>query len=162
MCKIVYYTDGAVSGNGKENAYGGWAWFCDKTGDWSNGSVLQMATNQICELCAVIEACHDAKKWFENNEFFVPNIIIRTDSAYVYNCWKDRWYQNWQRNGWKNSKKEPVANQSLWEVLIPFFEDPSYTFEKVKGHAGEPGNERADKLACEAKERAKKVLEELK
>ena len=158
MCQIIYYTDGAVSGNGNKDAYGGWAWFCDKTGDKGSGSILYQATNQICELCAVIEACYDAEKWLEPELFPMPEIVIRTDSAYIYNCWKDKWYKNWQQNGWKNSKKEPVANQTLWNELIEFFDNPNYTFEKVKGHDGEPGNEMADRLACKAKARAKEML----
>lgn len=54
--------------------------------------------------------------------------------------------------GWRNSKKEPVANRELWERLIPYFENPRFSFEKVKGHSGEKDwNDYVDRLAVEAK-----------
>jgi ribonuclease HI len=63
--------------------------------------------------------------------------------------------KNWRCNGWKNSKKEPVANQDLWEKLIFFFmKAPGYDFIKVKGHAGNQYNEMVDKLAVAAKLKA--------
>ena len=143
-----FYTDGATSKNGSENAPGGWAFVCSPNGieaiatDWD---YVEDATNNICELLAVINACKYAE---ENNK--LPAVIY-SDSAYIVNCYKQRWFQIWQSNGWRNSKKEPVKNRELWEELIPFFENWDFTFEKVKGHAGIELNEMADKLARKAK-----------
>ena len=157
MC-VVIYTDGAVSGNGKEKSFGGWGWFCEKTGDREWGSIITGATNQICELTAVIEACKYADFFGRNQNTFPPvQYEIRSDSAYIINCYNDKWYCNWQRNGWKNSKKEDVANRELWEELIPYFENPCFNFVKVKGHSGEMGNEIADSLACTGRDYAKEV-----
>jgi ribonuclease HI len=159
---LTLYTDGAVSGNGKENAYGGWGWYCKETQVQEFGAIPTGATNQICELMAVIRACEYANETTidmkEDGFFSAPAVTIRTDSAYIFNCWKDKWYKSWQRNDWKNSKKEPVANKDLWEQLIPFFENPQFYFEKVKGHSGEFGNEMADELACKGKAKAKEIL----
>ena len=66
---------------------------------------------------------------------------------------KQNWWKAWRANGWRNSKKEPVANQDLWEGIIPFFmKTPGYDFIKVKGHAGNEYNEIVDKMAVRAKE----------
>ena len=67
--------------------------------------------------------------------------------SYFINCFKQRWYDNWQRNGWVNSKGQDVANQDIWTEIVPFFEKIEYSFEKVKGHAGDVYNEKCDKLA---------------
>ena len=55
-------------------------------------------------------------------------------------------------NGWLNSKKQPVANKELWEKLIPYFENPRFSFEKVKGHSGNQLNELVDKMAVAARQ----------
>ena len=81
-------------------------------------------------------------------------VKLYSDSAYLINCYKPNWWKNWRANGWKNSKKEPVANQDLWEKLIYFFmKAPGYDFIKVKGHAGNTYNEMVDDLAVAAKMR---------
>lgn len=140
------YTDGATSKNGHENAPGGWAWIlldknerilmCD------SGHVFR-ATNNICELLAVIDACESVSSKAE--------YTIYSDSAYIINCYKDKWYVKWLANGWVNSKKQPVANKELWERLIPYFENPNFHFEKVKGHANNKFNNIVDEMAVKAK-----------
>lgn len=141
------YTDGATSKNGSFDAIGGWAYIVvnevDNIISQNSGQVLH-ATNNICELLAVINACEDVKNL--NTSF-----IIFSDSAYIIKCYKDKWYKKWVVNNWINSKKQPVANKELWERLIPFFEDERYTFEKVKGHSGNKWNELVDKMAVDAK-----------
>lgn len=158
------YTDGAVTGNGTENAYGGWAYviMASESDGWNNNDndytyitaksgYVDKATNQICELMAVIEACKWIEKECSTTPFF-PHTIY-SDSAYVINCYKQNWWKNWEMNGWRNSKKEPVANKELWEELIPYFQNPSFSFEKVKGHANNEGNNLADELAVKAKQK---------
>lgn len=145
--KFEIYCDGSTRGNGKENAVGAWAYVILKDGEKyisQYGSVLQ-TTNQRMELEAAIHALF----FLVMNEICVPfdTIKVYTDSAYLHNCYTQKWYKNWQANGWKNSKKEPVANQDLWEELIKYFEMPEVEFIKVKGHAGNQWNEYVDTLA---------------
>lgn len=99
------------------------------------------ATNQRMELMAALRAL----EWWELNGY--DDVTIYSDSAYFCNCYFEKWYVNWESNGWLNSKKEPVANQDLWEYLIKFFRDPQVHIEKVKGHSGHKYNEIADQLA---------------
>ncbi len=100
------------------------------------------ATNQRMELKAALEAL---KFWseYEPSEY----CTLHSDSAYLCNCYFDKWYINWENNGWLNSKKEPVANKDLWALLIPYFHNAYVTLDKVKGHSGHTYNEIADKLA---------------
>ena len=145
------YTDGATTGNGKANAPGGWAYVILKDGVMiaqdSGGEVG--TTNQRMELTAALNACREVEKM---NAF--AQVKIYSDSAYLVNCWKQNWWRAWQANGWKNSKKESVANQDLWMGLIHFFEKVpnGYDFVKVKGHSGNEWNELVDKMAVRAKE----------
>ena len=75
---------------------------------------------------------------------------VYSDSAYVVNCFRDKWYERWLRNGWKNSQKKPVENRDLWEALIAEVERHQVTWHKVAGHSGDPLNDRADRLAVAA------------
>jgi ribonuclease HI len=65
----------------------------------------------------------------------------------VVNAFNQNWIENWQRNGWRNSKKDAVANQDLWRELISLTGKNKVHLEKVKGHAGNEWNERCDQLA---------------
>ncbi|HWP95973.1 MAG TPA: ribonuclease HI [Syntrophomonadaceae bacterium] len=141
MKEIEIYTDGACSGN---PGPGGWAAVlvygehCKEI----NGGELN-TTNQRMELKAVIEALKALKvqDW---------QVVVRSDSAYVVNAFKQGWLDKWQKNGWKNSKKEEVANQDLWQELLTQCSRNQVRLEKVKGHAGDSLNERCDVLAREA------------
>jgi ribonuclease HI len=143
---MIVYTDGATSNNGYEGARGGWAYVVleeDKIIKEESGYVPE-ATNNRCELIALINACKAiCNIWGEH--------IIYSDSAYCVRCWKEKWYERWERNGWKTSNKTPVANQELWRELIPFFRNSLLKFEKVSGHSGNKWNEYVYKLAVEAK-----------
>jgi ribonuclease HI len=77
---------------------------------------------------------------------------VVSDSTYVVNCFRDRWWEGWIKRGWKNSQKQPVANRDLWEPLIEVALDPARTvrFQWVKGHSGDTMNDRVDLLATEA------------
>ena len=79
-------------------------------------------------------------------------LVIITDSAYIYNCYAQKWYEKWLNNGWQTSKHEPVLNKELWQQLIPYFKDSKYKFEKTKGHADDERNNFVDQLAVAAKE----------
>ena len=95
------------------------------------------------ELQAVIEALNALKvtDW---------DVAIYSDSAYVVNAFQQKWLEKWQKNGWQNSKKEPVANQDLWQKLLPLMSKNRVKLLKVKGHAGDAYNERCDELARQA------------
>lgn len=145
------YTDGATSKNGYEGSVGGYAWALianDKL--ISESSVhLEPATNNICEMLAIIEGCESLVDSLEPFDM----VLVYSDSAYCINCYKQNWFRAWQVNGWLNSKKQPVANKELWERMIKFFEDARFKFEKVKGHSTDEWNNYVDKLAVEAKKK---------
>ena len=136
---IEVYTDGACKGN---PGPGGWAWVVPD-GPWANGAEAE-STNQRMELMAVLDALRNLSGTVE----------VVSDSTYVVNCFRDGWWKGWLSRGWKNSKKEPVANRDLWEPLIDLYRDreDELSFRWVKGHAGDEWNDVADRLAVEAAE----------
>ena len=88
-------------------------------------------------------------------------VTLYSDSAYMVNCFRDRWYEAWRQNGWRNKKKQPVANRELWEELLELVEARGHVveFAKVVGHADKLGrtsgshesyNQRCDQLAVAA------------
>lgn len=138
---IVIYTDGACSGN---PGPGGWAWAIAPTGKPNDFGGQPNTTNQRMELLAVINA-------LRSNSGSGEPIEIVSDSTYVVHCFRDKWWMGWQRRGWKNSQRQPVANRDLWEPLIELVtsrDDISFTW--VKAHNGEPMNELVDQLAVNA------------
>ena len=138
---LVIYTDGACSGN---PGPGGWAWAVSPTGKPSGFGSEPDTTNQRMELLAVINAL---RTYADSAEA----IEIVSDSTYVVHCFRDKWWMGWQRRGWKNSQRQPVANRDLWEPLIELVNsrtDISFTW--VKAHNGEPMNELVDQLAVAA------------
>ena len=93
---------------------------------WANGFDPD-TTNQRMELMAVLDALRTIEGPVE----------VVSDSTYVVNCFRDRWWEGWLKRGWKNSKKEPVANRDLWEPLVELYRgrEEEITFTWVKGHA---------------------------
>lgn len=102
-------------------------------------------TNQRMELTAALEGLRSVEGHRQ--------VDLYSDSAYVVNCFREKWYERWRRNGWKNAQKKPVENRDLWEALIAAAERHAVTWHKVPGHAGDVMNERADRLARAAVER---------
>lgn len=131
------YTDGACSGN---PGPGGWAWAIAPDGAVNGSGGEAHTTNQRMEMMAVLEA-------LRSND---GQITIVSDSTYVVNCFRDKWWVRWQSNGWKNSKKEPVANTDLWKPLIELVQQRHPVFQWVKGHSGDPMNDLVDQLAVVA------------
>lgn len=152
---IEVWTDGACRGNGKKKNVGGYAYVIvedDQILD-KYAAAAKNTTNNQMELLAVVEGLNKVQSLLETNKDYNPflySVVIYTDSAYIHNCWKNKWYSVWRMNGWKNSSKEPVKNKELWEQLIPYFDNIHYEFKKVKGHAGNYYNEMVDKLATSA------------
>jgi ribonuclease HI len=76
---------------------------------------------------------------------------VVSDSTYVVNCFRDRWWEGWLRRGWVNSARKPVANRDLWEPFIELVRARGdVTFRWVKGHSGDRMNDLVDLLAVEA------------
>lgn len=141
MSELVIFTDGACQGN---PGPGGWAWAVAPEGTVHGSGGEAHTTNQRMEVQAVLEALR------AHPDAPVGSITIVSDSTYVVNCFRDRWWVRWQQNGWKNSKKEPVANTDLWKPLIEQVQAKEPAFRWVKGHSGDPMNDLVDRLAVVA------------
>lgn len=122
------YTDGACSGNQSDENVGGW------------GAVLEYGphkkelfggevntTNNRMELTAVIEALKALKSPGQTIQIF-------TDSSYVANCFREKWYESWEQNRWRNAAKKSVENQELWKELLALVRQHDARFFRVKGH----------------------------
>ena len=131
------YTDGACLGN---PGPGGWAWAVPG-GRFASGAA-PATTNQRMEIQAALEAVRALD----------GPLVVVSDSTYVVNCFRDRWWEGWLARGWMNKAKKPVANRDLWEPLIEAVRaDPSrVAFRWVKGHGDDPFNDLVDRLAVEA------------
>ncbi|MGB3735146.1 MAG: ribonuclease H [Ilumatobacter sp.] len=140
MERVVVYTDGACSGN---PGPGGWGWAVSPAGETRGSGGDPDTTNQRMEVYAVLDAIRTL------GADGTP-IEIVSDSTYVVNCFRDSWWVKWEKNGWKNSKKQPVANTDLWKPLIDVVRNGDVKFTWVKGHSGHPMNDLADQLAVAA------------
>ena len=140
---INIYTDGACKGNPGPGGWGALLEYDGYTKEIKGFSPL--TTNNIMELKAVIEALKIIK--------YPSKIIIMTDSKYVKNGISD-WINNWKAKGWKTANKKPVKNKELWKELDNLSSRHEIEWKWVKGHAGHPGNEKADQLANEGIENA--------
>jgi ribonuclease HI len=135
--ETVVYTDGSSLGN---PGRGGWAWAVSD-GPFASGAEPR-STNQRMEITAVLKAL----------EALEGPVHVKSDSTYVVNCFRDRWWEGWIRRGWRNSAGKPVANRDLWEPLLALALDAErpVRFSWVKGHSGDEMNDRVDLLAVEA------------
>jgi ribonuclease HI len=134
----VVFTDGACIGN---PGPGGWAWAVS-TERFAVGSEAH-TTNQRMELTAVLRAVRAIEGQLE----------VVSDSTYVVNCFRDRWWSGWRARGWRSSKGTPVMNRDLWEPLVGVVVDErpgKIRFRWVKGHAGDVMNSLVDGLANNA------------
>jgi len=130
------FTDGACSGN---PGPGGWAWAIDRE-TYASGSEA-VSTNQRMEVRAALEAVTTLS----------GPLLVVSDSTYVVNCFRDRWWAGWLARGWLNSAKKPVANRDLWEPLVTMVaERGDVAFRWVKGHSGHVMNDFVDGLAVAA------------
>lgn len=134
---VTVSTDGSALGN--PDGPMGWAW-AEHDSERTDCGGAANGTNQIGELCAVLQALRTHRGSCE--------LVIESDSQYAIKC-ASEWIRNWKRNGWKNSKKEPVKNMQVIKAIdeeISNREGP-VRFEWVKGHAGNRYNEKCDELA---------------
>jgi ribonuclease HI len=142
--EIEIYTDGGCWGN---PGPGGWAYRMHLDGETLEGSGGDAATtNNRMELTAVIEALRLV--WKDESLAKRP-VVVHTDSQYVKNGISS-WIETWSRNGWKTAAKKPVKNQDLWIILKELRDSLSIRWLWVRGHAGNPDNERCDALVQEA------------
>ncbi|QWC17775.1 ribonuclease HI [Cellulomonas dongxiuzhuiae] len=130
------WTDGACKGNPGVGGWGAWMRFGDQEKELWGGEAV--TTNNRMELSAVIEGLRALRR--------PCRVTLHVDSTYVMNG-LTKWLPNWKRNGWLTGEKKPVKNKELWQALETEVERHHVTWVWVKGHAGDPGNERADALA---------------
>ena len=134
--EVTIYADGGCRGNPGPGGWGALLRLGNNEKELWGGEAH--TTNNRMELTAVIRALAALKRPVAAR--------ILTDSQYVQKG-ISQWIHNWKRNGWKTSDKQPVKNADLWQELDRLAGEHRITWVWVKGHAGEPGNERADRLA---------------
>jgi ribonuclease HI len=178
MPTVELWCDGACSGNGRESAAGGWAAVVisgrpvrgadaaagmlereirrlsepgpvsiDLGGDrpmramaiWGGESP---STNNRMEITGLVQGLRALKR--------PSHVHAHVDSTYLMKAFTDGWLDGWQRRGWLNSQKKPVANRDLWEELLVAAEPHRLEFTKVRGHSGVTLNELVDQLAVAA------------
>lgn len=144
--QVTIYTDGACKGN---PGPGGWgAWLSSGGHDKELFGGEAGTTNNRMELTAPIEALASLKRSCD--------VVIYLDSEYVRKGITE-WIVNWQRRGWKTADGKPVKNADLWMRLDALRKLHHVEWRWVKGHAGDPGNERADALANKGAEMARQA-----
>lgn len=140
MREVTIYTDGACSGNPGPGGWGAVLMYGQHIKEMSGAE--PETTNNRMELTAAIEALRVLKE--------ACKVTLYSDSAYLVNCFNQGWYKGWLKNGWKNSKGQPVENQDLWKELLRLMEIHQVEYVKVKGHADNKWNNRCDELATGA------------
>jgi ribonuclease HI len=136
MTEVEIYTDGACKGNPGPGGWGAWLRSGPHEKEMWGGEPL--TTNNRMELTAVIEALAALKQG--------SRVVVHTDSSYV----KDgitSWIHGWKARGWTTADRKPVKNVDLWQRLDGLSRQHQVEWRWVRGHNGDPGNERADLLA---------------
>ena len=134
--EVTIYTDGACKGNPGPGGWGVLMIAGDNRRELCGGELA--TTNNRMELTAAIEALRALKR--------PTRVRLFTDSKYVMQG-IETWIHGWKKNGWRTSDKKPVKNMDLWQVLDALAAQQQVEWRWVKGHSGEPGNERADALS---------------
>ena len=132
-------TDGACKGNPGPGGWGAVIRMGAREKELSGGEPL--TTNNRMELMAAISGLSALTR--------PCRVTLSTDSRYVMDG-LTKWIKGWQRNGWKTADKKPVKNADLWQMLLDAAQPHRIEWVWVKGHAGHPENERADRLASDA------------
>ena len=136
MKTVEVFTDGGCRGNPGPGGWGAVLLFGEHERELKGSE--DATTNNRMELLAAISALEALSE--------PCRVVLTTDSTYV----KDgitKWIRNWKANGWRTAAKKPVKNQDLWQKLDAECARHQVEWCWVKGHAGHPGNERADSLA---------------
>ena len=132
----MIYTDGACSGNPGPGGWGAVLRYGGVVKELHGGE--RVTTNNRMELLAAISALEALTRPMP--------VELYTDSTYVLDG-ITKWLPGWERNGWKTAAKKPVKNVDLWQRLVAAMARHEISWHWVKGHSGDPGNERADELA---------------
>ncbi|MGJ3704721.1 ribonuclease HI [Variovorax sp. OV700] len=145
MNEVVIYTDGACKGNPGPGGWGAWLKSGATEKELFGGELA--TTNNRMELTAVIEGLAALKR--------PCKVILYLDSQYV-RMGITEWIRGWKAKGWRTSTKQPVKNVELWQKLDKLVAEGGHVIEWrwVKGHSGDPGNERADMLANKGVDKA--------
>ncbi len=133
---VKMYTDGACRGNPGPGGWGALLVLGEKRREMCGGE--KNTTNNRMELTAAIEGLDALKR--------PCKVLLVTDSQYVLKGVTE-WMVGWKKRGWKTAAKQPVKNVDLWQKLDKSLQQHDVEWQWVKGHAGHPGNERADELA---------------
>ena len=136
MKDVIIYTDGACRGNPGIGGWGVLMSYEDEVKELYGGELD--TTNNKMELRAVIEGLNTLKE--------PCSVKVFTDSKYVMDG-INSWIHNWKKNNWKTANKKDVKNKDLWIQLDNLVSKHNIAWEWVKGHSGNPGNEKADELA---------------
>ena len=139
LTRVEIFTDGACKGNPGPGGWGVIIRAGEREKELSGGEAL--TTNNRMELLAAIRALEALKRPCE--------VDLTTDSVYVRDG-ITRWIHNWQRNGWHTADRKPVKNAELWQELLDAAAPHQIRWHWIKGHAGHPENDRADRLASDA------------
>lgn len=139
--EIHVYTDGGCQNNPGPGGYG--VVIIAKEGLRELSEGYRLTTNNRMELLACIIALEEVQDRSESVQLY-------SDSSYVVNGIEKGWAKKWSRNGWKKSDGKAVLNKDLWQRLINLTVNGNVHFNWVKGHAGNPLNERCDRLAVQA------------
>ena len=141
----MIYTDGACKGNPGPGGWGAWLKSGTTEKELFGGELA--TTNNRMELTAVIEGLAALKR--------PCKVILYLDSQYV-RMGITEWIRGWKAKGWRTSTKQPVKNVELWQKLEKLVAEGGHVIEWrwVKGHSGDPGNERADMLANKGVDKA--------
>ena len=136
MTELLAYTDGACSGNPGPGGWGVWLQSGSNTKELCGGEAN--TTNNKMELRAAIEGLNALNR--------KCSVVLYTDSTYVLKGITE-WLPNWKKRNWKTASKKPVQNADLWQALDAASQQHDIDWRWVKGHSGDPGNEKADELA---------------
>ncbi len=137
MKEVTLYTDGACSGNPGKGGWGAILIYKDFKKEMSGGE--KETTNNKMELTAAIQGLSALKE--------PCRVKLYSDSKYLIDGITKDWARSWRAKGWKKSDGKPALNIDLWEKLLQLDEYHEIEYIWVKGHAGNPYNERCDKLA---------------
>ena len=137
---ITIHTDGACLGNPGPGGYGIVLRYGDHRRELSGG--YRRTTNNRMELIAAIKALQALTR--------PSQVTLHSDSRYVVDAIEKGWAKKWQANGWRRNKRELALNPDLWQTLLELCARHQVQFRWVRGHAGNPENERCDHLAVQA------------
>lgn len=142
MTHVEIYTDGACRGNPGPGGWGVLMLYGERRKELCGGE--PETTNNRMELIAAIRGLSALKQ--------PSDVVVYTDSQYVRRGIGE-WLANWKARGWRTAARKPVKNVDLWKQLDELAGRHEVEWRWVKGHSGDPGNERADELANEGIER---------